>query len=123
MVRDEDKVFSIFIKLGQVGQRRARSKGKPGICPERQKIRGGKIDLFLTFKLAISHSPPKLVVKVRSSYIDKISLRQGKIARGKRDPSAAVSRNKLMMMKVEREEAESVKRIENQGGEEDKNLR
>ncbi|GBP80866.1 hypothetical protein EVAR_54903_1 [Eumeta japonica] len=75
--------------------------GKPGICPERQKMRGGKIDLFLSSNLAISHPPPKLVVK-GSLYIDKISPRQGKIAQGKRDPYAAVRRNRSVTMKVER---------------------
>ncbi|GBP65378.1 hypothetical protein EVAR_53410_1 [Eumeta japonica] len=34
--------------------------GKPGICPERHKMKGGKTDLFLSFNLAISHPPPKL---------------------------------------------------------------
>ncbi|GBP36649.1 hypothetical protein EVAR_35233_1 [Eumeta japonica] len=77
--------------------------GKPGICPERQNMRGGKIDLFLSFNLAVSHPPPKLVVK-GSSYIDKISPRQGKIAQGKRDPYAAVRRNRSMTMKVESSE-------------------
>ncbi|GBP32696.1 hypothetical protein EVAR_16859_1 [Eumeta japonica] len=71
-------------------------RGKPGICPERQKMRGGKIDLFLSFNLAISHPPPNQL-----SYIDKISPRQRKIAQGKRDPYAALSRNRLMLMKVE----------------------